>query len=104
MYVVNLISGSFAFSKSSLNIWKFSVHVLLKASLEKSEHYFASLWNACDRVVIWTFFGIGMKTGFSSPVATAEFPKFTGILRAAHPLWWLLNKKQMRIFDEGVEE
>ena len=42
-YVGNLISGSSAFSKSSLNIWKFSVHVLLKPSLENIEHYFASM-------------------------------------------------------------
>ena len=41
----NLISGSSAFSKSSLNIWKFSVHVLLKPSLENFEHYLASVWN-----------------------------------------------------------
>ena len=41
--VGNLISGSSAFSKSSLNIWKFSVHVLLKAGLENFEHYFASV-------------------------------------------------------------
>ena len=39
----NLISGSSAFSKSSLNIWKFSVHVLLKSGLENFEHYFASM-------------------------------------------------------------
>ena len=39
----NLISGSSVFSKSSLNIWKFSVHVLLKPSLENFEHYFASM-------------------------------------------------------------
>ena len=39
----NLISGSSAFSKSSLNIWKFTVHVLLKPGLENSEHYFASV-------------------------------------------------------------
>ena len=39
----NLISGSSAFSKSSLNIWKFLVHILLKPSLEKFEHYFASV-------------------------------------------------------------
>ena len=39
----NLIIVSFAFSKSSLNIWKLSVHVLLKARLENNEHYFASL-------------------------------------------------------------
>ena len=38
-----LISGSPAFSKSSLNIWKFSVHVLLKPSLENFEYYFASV-------------------------------------------------------------
>ena len=38
--VGNLISGSFAFSKSSLNIWKFSVHVLLKPGFENFEHYF----------------------------------------------------------------
>ena len=41
--VGNLIPGSSAFSKSSLIIWKFTVHVLLKAGLENFEHYFASL-------------------------------------------------------------
>ena len=43
MDVSNLIPGSSAFSKSSLNIWKFSVHVLLKPGLENFEHYFASI-------------------------------------------------------------
>ena len=41
--VGNLISDSSAFPKSSLNIWKFSIHVLLKPSLENFEHYFASV-------------------------------------------------------------
>ena len=41
--VDNLISGSSAFSKSSLYIWKFSVHVLLKPGLENFEHYFTSV-------------------------------------------------------------
>ena len=41
--VDNLISGSSAFSKTSLNIWKFTVHVLLKPGLESFEHYFASV-------------------------------------------------------------
>ena len=41
--VGNLISGSSAFSKYSLHIWKFSVHVLLKPGLENFEHYFASV-------------------------------------------------------------
>ena len=41
--ICNLISGSSAFSKTSLNIWKFTVHVLLKPGLENFEHYFASV-------------------------------------------------------------
>ena len=57
--VVNLISGSSAFSKSSLNIWKFTVYILLKPGLENFEHYFASMWNECNCVVVWTFFGEG---------------------------------------------
>ena len=56
--VGNLISVSPAFSKSSLNIWKFSVHVLFKPGLENFEHYFASMWDKCDCVVVWPFFGI----------------------------------------------
>ena len=56
--VGNLISGSSAFSKSSLNIWKFSVYVLLKPSLENFEHYFPSMWHECNCAVVWAFFGI----------------------------------------------
>ena len=41
--VDNMISGSSAFSKSSLNIWNFTVHVLLKPSLQNFEHYFTSM-------------------------------------------------------------
>ena len=48
--VGNLISGSFAFSKTSLNIWKFTVHVLLKPGLENFEHYFTSVWDALKLV------------------------------------------------------
>ena len=50
--VGNLISGSSAFSKSSLNIWKFTVHVLLKLGLENFECYFASIGDECNRVVV----------------------------------------------------
>ena len=56
--VSNLISGSSAFSKSSLNIWKFTVHILLKPGLENFEHYFASMWDECNCAVVWAFFGI----------------------------------------------
>ena len=53
-----LISGSSAFSKSSLNIWRFSVHILRKPSLKDFEHYFTSMWDECNCVVVWAFFGI----------------------------------------------
>ena len=46
------------FSKSRLNIWKFTVHVLLKPGLENLEDYFASMWDEFNCTVVWTFFGI----------------------------------------------
>ena len=46
--VGNLISGSSAFSKSSLNIWKFMIHILLKPGLENFQHHSASVWNECN--------------------------------------------------------
>ena len=49
--VGNLISGSFAFSKTSLNIWKSSVYVLLKNSLKDFEYYLASTQNECNCMV-----------------------------------------------------
>ena len=51
MDVGNLISGSSAFSKTSLNIWKFRIHVLLKPGLENFEHYFTSMWKWSHSVV-----------------------------------------------------
>ena len=58
MYVGSLISGSSAFSKSNLNIWKFIVHVLLKPGLENFEHFFVGMWDECNCAVVWAFFGI----------------------------------------------
>ena len=58
MDVGNLISGSSAFSNSSWNIWKFMVHILLKPGLENFEHYFACMWDECNCVVVWAFFGV----------------------------------------------
>ena len=55
--VGNLISGSSAFSKSSLNIWKFMVHGLLKHGLENFEYYFASVLFECNYEVVWLFVG-----------------------------------------------
>ena len=42
--------------------WISRIHVLLKPGLKNFEHYFASMWNECNYVVVWTFFGTGMKT------------------------------------------
>ena len=78
--VGNLISGSCAFSKSSLNIWKFSVYILLKPGLENFEHYFASMWDECNCVAVWAFFGIAFlwdwneNWPFSVPWPLLSFP------------------------------
>ena len=65
--VGSLISGSSAFSKSSLNIWKFMFHVLLKPGLKDFEYYFVSVWMSAivryfEHSLALPFFGIGMKT------------------------------------------
>ena len=82
MDVGNLISGSSAFSKSSLYIWKFLVHMLLKASLKDFEHdLLAHKMNA----MVWYFNNLWHcpSLTFSSPVATAEFSKFADMVSAA---------------------
>ena len=56
--VGNLISGSSALYKTSLNVWNFMVHILLKPGLEKFQHYFTSMWDECNCAVVWAFFGI----------------------------------------------
>ena len=84
--VGNLTSGSSAFSKSSLYIWNFLVHILLKPSLEDLEHDLASMWNECSSLnILWHYLCLGLewKQTFSSPVATAEFSKLAGMLSAA---------------------
>ena len=60
MNVGNLISGSSTFSKWSLYVWKFLVHVLLKFRLKNFEHYLAIMRNECNCMVVWTFFGIAL--------------------------------------------
>ena len=54
----NLISGSSAFCKTNLNIWNFTVQILLKPGLENFKHYFTSVWGKCNCEVVWAFFGI----------------------------------------------
>ena len=63
MGVGHLVSAFSAFSKSSLHIWKFTVHILLKPGLENFEHYFTSVWDECNCVVVWVFFGAAFLWG-----------------------------------------
>ena len=101
--VGHFVSGSSVFSKTSLNIWKFMVHVLLKPGLENFEHYFIRVWDECSCVVVWTLFGMPLlwdwnENTFSSPVATAEFSKFAGILGAA------LSQHHLSGFETAQQE
>ena len=59
-HVGNLISGSSPFSKSTLYIWKFLVHILLKPNLKDFKHNLASMWNECNYTIVWTFSGISL--------------------------------------------
>ena len=96
--VGNLISGSSAFSKSSLYIWKFIVHILLKPGLENFEHYFARWVQLCSSLsILWHCLSLGLewKLTFPSPVAIAEFSRFVGILSAALSLGLTVTNKRV---------
>ena len=71
------------FSKTSLNIWKFSVHILLKPGLENFEHYFTSMWDECNCVVVWAFFGIAFLRDWNE---NEPFPFLWPLL--SFPICW----------------
>ena len=87
--VGNLNSGFSAFSKTSLNIWKFAVHILLKPGLENFEHYFTSVWDECNRAVVSTFSGIAFLWDWNE-----NWP---------FPVLWLSTKELMPL-NCAVEE
>ena len=64
----NLISGSSAFSKCSLNIWKYTAQVLLKPGLENFEHYFVSVCDECNCAAIWTFLALPLSFSILWPL------------------------------------
>ena len=91
MDVGNLISDSSAFSRFSLNIWKFSVHVVLKPSMENFQLYFGSLWDECNCAVVWTFHGIAFLRDWNE---NGHFPV----------LWPLLFSKLAGIFSAALSQ
>ena len=86
--VGNLISVSSAFSKSSLYIWKFSVHILLKTSLKDFEHYLASMRNKCNCPIVWTFFSTALLRDWSE---NWPFPVLWPLLRFPNLLAYLVQ-------------
>ena len=60
-HVSNLVSSSSSPSKSSLYFWKFSIHILLKPTLEDFEHNLANVGNECNCMVVGTFFGTALR-------------------------------------------
>ena len=91
--VDNLISGSSAFSKSSLYIWKFFVHILLKPSLKNFEHNLTSMWNECNCMVVWTFFSIALLRDWNESWA---FPVLWPLLSFPNLLaYWMQHFKSI---------
>ena len=91
----NLISGSSAFSKTNLNIWKFTVHVLLKPGLENFEHYFSSMWDECNCTVVWVFFHIAFLWDWNE---NCPFPVLWPLLSFPNVLEYWVQHFQSIIF------
>ena len=98
--VGNLIFGSSAFFKTSLNIWKFMVHILLKSGLENFEHYFTSVWDECNCAVVWAFFGIAFATVnrwefhsllYHIPKAPTSHSYIIPLVKSVFTIWWKLG-------------
>ena len=95
--VGNLISGSSAFSKTTLTIWKFMVYVLLKPRLENFEHYFTSIWDECNCVVVWAFFGIAFLWNWNENWA---FPILWPLLSFLNLLVYWVQRFHSIIFQD----
>ena len=94
--VGNLISGSSVFSKSNSDIWKISVHVLLKPSMQNIEHNLTSMGDECNCPVVWTFLSTALLGNWNEnlPFPVLWFSKFADRLNAAllyHHFFRILN-------------
>ena len=95
--VGNLISGSSASFQSRLNIWNFSVHQLLIPGWENFEYYFPSVWDECNIVVVWTFFGIAFLSDWNE---NWSFPVLWSLLSFPNLLaYWVQHFHSIIIQD-----
>ena len=98
----DLIYVSSVFSKSSLKILNFSDHILLKPNLQNFEHYFSSMWNDCNCVVVWTFLGVVFLWDWNE---NWPFPVLWPLLGFSNLLvyWvWHINRIIYRIWNSSV--
>ena len=103
--VDNLISGSSAFSKTSLNIWKFMVHILLQPGLENFEDYLTSVWDECNCTVVWIFFGIALLWDWNE---NQPFTVLWPLLRPNSQIFWhnecsTFTASSFRIWNSSTE-
>ena len=103
--VGNLISGSSAISKSTLNIWKFSVHTLLKYSLKNFEHYLATLWNEYNCAIAGAFLGVARlwdwKENWPFPVLWPLLSFSVLLAHVVHVALWQLHPLGFEIVQLG---
>ena len=93
---------SSAFSKSILNIWKFTVRVLLNPDLENFELYFASVWDECNCEVVWAFFGIAFLWDMNE---NKHFPVLWPLLNFPNLLaYWVqhFHRISLRIWNHST--
>ena len=95
--VDNLISDSSAFSKCRLNIWKFSVHIMMKTNLNDFEYNVTSMGDECNCLVDWTFFSIALLGNWNKDW---PFPVLWPLLGFPNLLtYWVQHFKSFRILN-----
>ena len=90
--VGNLICVPSAFSKTSLNNWEFTVHVLLKPGLENFEHYFTSMWDEWKCAIVRSFYSQGNENQNTYASIKINFKKHTEFI--SHLSLWLVSKSE----------